>query len=89
MIEPEVLSKDLARYVEARRNHDEAAVKRLIARAMQRHRHGWNVGQGERIRPLLQRQPLGHASEERLHAALRYQHQRRAHFRRLPDGKIT
>ncbi len=89
LIEPEVLSDDLARYLEARRNNDVAKVDRLVQKARQRHRHGWNVGQGERFRPLLHREQHDHEGDEGHHAALTHQHQRRAHFRLLGNNKVT
>jgi hypothetical protein len=48
LIDPEVFSKDLARYLEAREREPDLA-ERLIAKARRRGKVGWNVGQHERV----------------------------------------
>jgi hypothetical protein len=87
VIEPDVLSKDFATYIEAHRKADSEKVRTIEARAVRRGKLGWNVGHRERIRPLTSRQGKGEQSES--HAALAHQHQRRAHFRVLSTGKVT
>ena len=46
LIEPEVLSKDLARYLDALKR-DPAAAERLVEKAKRRGKVGWHVGQHE------------------------------------------
>jgi hypothetical protein len=48
LIEPEVLSKDLARNLDAR-TRDPATAERLIEKAKRRGELGWHVGQHERV----------------------------------------
>ncbi len=87
LIDPEVLSKDLARYLEAC-ERDPAMAERLIAKARRRGKVGWNVGQHERVLHL--GRPAKHEEGEgAVRGALHYQHQRRAHFRLLPSSKVT
>jgi hypothetical protein len=89
LIDPEVMSKDLARFIEARRTGNVEQADRLIAKAQRRNHFGWNVGAGEKYRTLIHRaQHLG-GEESGHHPTLTHQHQRRAHFRLLPSGKVT
>jgi hypothetical protein len=87
LIDPEVLSKDLARYLEAR-EREPATAQRLVEKARRRGKVGWNVGQHERVlhlgRPAHHEEGNGGAR-----GPLHYQHQRRAHFRLLPSRKVT
>ncbi|HUY88792.1 MAG TPA: hypothetical protein VMV10_08670 [Pirellulales bacterium] len=87
LIEPEVLSKDLARYLEACKR-DPAAAERLVEKAKRRGKQGWHVGQHERILHLGRPQEGGEGVVG-THGQLRHQHQRRAHFRLLPAGRVT
>ena len=63
LIEPEVLSKDLARYLEACKR-DPAAAERLVEKAKRRGKLGWHVGQHERAlhqgRPPWRNEDAGH-----------------------------
>ncbi|HVA50212.1 MAG TPA: hypothetical protein VNH11_27905 [Pirellulales bacterium] len=87
LIEPEVLSKDLARYLDARKR-DSAAAERLVEKAKRRGKVGWHIGQHERVLHLSR--PEGHGDANgSIHGPLRYQHQRRAHFRLLSAGRVT
>ncbi len=87
LIDPEVLSKDLARYLAAR-EREPATAERLVEKARRRGKVGWNVGQHERVLH------LGRAAKHKegdggVRGPLHYQHQRRAHFRLLPSSKVT
>ncbi|HUY31386.1 MAG TPA: hypothetical protein VMV69_01290 [Pirellulales bacterium] len=87
LIDPEVLSKDLARYLDARERQPDAA-ERMVEKARRRGKLGWNVGQHERVLHL--GRPEKHeAGDGEVRGSLHYQHQRRAHFRLLPTGKVT
>lgn len=88
LIEPEVLSKDLARYLDACKR-DPAAAERLVEKAKRRGKTGWHVGQHERVLHLGRQQPHSDGGDGAPHGHLRYQHQRRAHFRLLPAGRVT
>ena len=85
LVEPDVLSKDLAAYMDAQRRGDRQRVQQIVDRAARRGKKGWHVGQHERS--------LGHAVRSHGdgdgHGSLQYQHQRRAHFRLLPSQKVT
>jgi hypothetical protein len=85
LVEPDILSKDLAAYIEAQRRDDHQRVKQIVERAARRGKKGWHVGQHERF--------LGHGvrshGDSNCHASLQFQHQRRAHFRLLPSQKVT
>lgn len=87
LIEPEVLSKDLARYLEAKRR-DPASAERLVEKAKRRGKLGWHVGQHERVLHLGRPQERGEEGDG-AHGQLRHQHQRRAYFRLLPAGRVT
>jgi hypothetical protein len=85
LVEPDVLSKDLAAYMEAQRHDDRQRVQQIVERAARRGKKGWHVGQHERF--------IGHAARSHGdgdgHGSLHFQHQRRAHFRLLPSQKVT
>jgi hypothetical protein len=88
LVEPDVLSKDLAAYIEAQRRDDRQRVTQLVQRAVRRGKRGWHVGQYERFRPLASHAVRGHGEGEG-GGSLHFQHQRRAHFRLLPSQKVT
>jgi hypothetical protein len=52
LVEPDVLSKDLAAYLEAQRRGDRQRLDQIVSRAVRRGKQGWHVGQHERFRPL-------------------------------------
>ena len=85
LVEPDVLSKDLAAYIEAQRRDDRQRVQQIVERAARRGKKGWHVGQHERF--------LGHPGRSQGNGegrgCLNFQHQRRAHFRLLPSQKVT
>ena len=85
-VEPDVLSKDLAAYMEAQRRGDRQRVEQIVDRAARRGKKGWHVGQHERFLGLL---PSGVRSHGDGRGSLHFQHQRRAHFRLLPSQKVT
>jgi hypothetical protein len=89
LIEPDVLSRDLASYVEAQRRSDLPRIKTIEDRAKRRGKRGWNVGRQERFRPLVSPSPRDVPPGHEGHGPLAYQHQRRAHFRLLPSGKVA
>lgn len=86
LIEPDILSKDLAAYLEAHRKGDDQKIREIRDRAVRRGKRGWNVGQHERLRPLAS-QSNG-AEETGTRGPLTHQHQRRAHFRLLATGAV-
>lgn len=88
LIEPEVLSKDLARYLDSKKR-DPAAAERLVEKAKRRGKQGWHVGQHERVLHLGRVPERGEDVGSSAHGQLRHQHQRRAHFRLLPAGRVT
>lgn len=87
LVDADVLGKDLARYRESRERDPEAA-RQIVERAKRRGKHGWNIGQHERLLPL-SRQEAGSGTGTGAHGHLTHQHQRRAHFRVLSSGKVT
>ena len=87
LIEPEVLSKDLVRYLDALKR-DRAVAERLVEKAKRRGKVGWHVGQHERVLHLSRAETHGEGNRT-AHGPLRYRHQRRAHFRLLPAGRVT
>lgn len=89
LIEPDVLSKDLASYIESRQKGDEEKSKTIEDRAIRRGKRGWNVGQYERLRTLVSRSGNETADEATTRGTLTHQHQRRAHFRLLASNKVT
>jgi hypothetical protein len=88
LVEPDVLSKDLAAYCAAQNRGDEHRIKSIQARAVRRGKKGWNVGKYERLRSLTSRS-ASDADGSTSRGALTHQHQRRAHFRLLPSGKVV
>jgi hypothetical protein len=52
LVEPDVLGKDLAAYIEAQRRDDRQRVQQIVERAARRGKRGWHVGQQERSLPL-------------------------------------
>ena len=50
LVEPDVLGKDLAAYIEAQRRDDRQRVEQIVQRAVRRGKKGWHVGQHERFR---------------------------------------
>jgi hypothetical protein len=89
LIEPDVLSKDLAAYIEARKACNEEKSKVIEDRAISRGKHGWNVGQYERLRTLVSRSGNETDNEIVSRGPLTHQHQRRAHFRLLASNKVV
>jgi len=87
LIEPDVLSKDLAAYTAARQTNDERRIRNIEQRAIRRGKNGWNVGQHERLRHLISRPNDSDSSGTR--GPLSYQHQRRAHFRTTACSKVV
>jgi hypothetical protein len=83
LVEPDVLSKDLAAYIEAQKRGDQQRIDQMSARAVRRGKKGWHVGQQERFRPLGS-PATSHDDHEGNRGPLSHQHQRRAHFRLLP-----
>lgn len=84
LISPDVLSKDLAAWLEAVRKSDGGRQKVIEDRARRRGKLGWNVGSRELVHS---RSLKG--DESGLGHQLSFQHQRSAHFRLLPSGSIT
>lgn len=84
LISPDVLSKDLSAWLEAIRKSDGERAKVIEERAKRRGKIGWNVG----ARELVHSRALK-GSENGLGHGLSHQHQRSAHFRLLPNGRIT
>jgi len=59
-----------------------------LPKPVRRGKKGWHVGQRERfqlVRPTARESGDGSGD----HGELTHQHQRRAHFRLLPSGKVT
>ena len=85
LISPDVLSKDVAAWLEAVRKRDNERRTVIEARAERRGKKGWNVGVGERhfVRPRHERSDSEGTGRE-----LSYQHQRSCHFRTLPSEKV-
>ena len=88
LVEPDVLGKDLAAYIEAQRRDDRQRVQQIVERAVRRGKRGWHVGQQERSLPLAS-DAVRHGDGGDAHGSLQFQHQRRAHFRLLPSQKVT
>ena len=84
-----MLSKDLTAYIEAQKRGDQQRVEQIKVRAVRRGKKGWHVGQNERFRPLGSPGSRQETGEHESHGPLSYQHQRRAHFRLLPNQKVT
>jgi len=89
LVEPEVLSKDLAAYMEAQKRGDQERIAQMAAKAVRRGKKGWHVGQQERFRPLASCAVHYDEGEGGTRGPLSHQHQRRAHFRLLPTQKVT
>lgn len=87
LVEPDVLSRDLAAYMEAQRRDDRQRVQQIVERAARRGKKGWHVGQHERFRPLGSN--AIHHGEGDGRGFLHCEHQRQAHFRLLPSQKVT
>ena len=87
LLEPDVLSKDFAAYVAAKRSNDEDRIIAIEKRATRRGKKGWHVGKHERLRSLTSRS-ASHTECSTSRGALTHQHQRRAHFRLLASGKV-
>lgn len=79
LLSPDVLSKDLAAWLEASRRGDAERLRVIEQRAARRGKLGWNVGARELVHA---RHPAGEPGNGH---ELSYQHQRRAHFRLLKD----
>ncbi len=89
LVEPDVLSKDLAAYIEAQRRGNQERIDHIASRAVRRGKKGWHVGQQERFRPLASAACHGDDGGDGTRGPLSHQHQRRAHFRLLPTQKVT
>lgn len=86
LVSPDVLSKDLAAYIEAHKHQDSQRIKAIEERAVRRGKLGFNVGREERFRPIFTQQgddEGGDPTGRELH----FSHQRRAHFR-VSGGKV-
>lgn len=81
IIEPDILSKDLQRYLNDRENPE--AVERLHGRARKRGKNGWTVGR-EYLFPSLPSSSDGDSESTGRH--LKHQHQRRPHFHVVRHG---
>lgn len=84
LISPDVLSKDLAAWLEAVRKSDGERIRVIEERAKRRGKLGFNVGARELVHVRTSKE-----GESALGRELSYQHQRSAHFRLLPTGNIT
>jgi hypothetical protein len=85
IIKPDVLSKDLAVYLEAERKQDTARIKVLSERAIRRGKIGYLVdGKRELVHSHHE-----HHDGEPTGRELKYKHVRSAHFRRLESGVVT
>jgi hypothetical protein len=80
LVTPDVLSKDLAAWLEAMRRGDNPRREAIEQRAVRRGKKGWDVGRSL-VRPESRKSDgVGHE--------LQWQHQRGAHFRRLASGVV-
>lgn len=79
LITPDVLSKDLAAWLEAERRQDSGRQHTIEERARRRGKLGWNVGAREVVHHVSRGESAGIGRE------LQHQHQRGAHFRRVGD----
>jgi len=76
IVEPDVLSKDLRKYLNAKEQVDTYLIEQLINKAKRRGKFGWTIGR-EIIFPNLNKNSHGKGTAER---ELHYAHQRCAHF---------
>jgi hypothetical protein len=84
MIRPDVLSKDLAAWLEAQRKGDMDRMKIIADRARRRGKNGFVVDAArEFLRPVQQERTEGTGRE------LSYRHVRSCHFRHYPSGLVT
>lgn len=86
LIEPDVLSKDFAKYIEAHRQEAAQAIDAIVQRAHRRGKIGYTVGRSESMRTVFntssnETDGTGHE--------LSHSHQRSAHFRQLPSGRVV
>ena len=87
-IEPDILSKDLQRYIEAKRKGDEQRAKALADRCERRRGYKcFAVGRDVTIRELYGHQGDEGCDDSERH--LSFQHLRRAHFRKTHSGKVV
>jgi hypothetical protein len=78
IVEFDVLSRDLDRFVRARRQEDRAAQEQIITRAIRNHKHGWTVGR-ELLFPA-RRESHSDNGQVGKDSELNFQHQRSAHW---------
>jgi len=76
IVEPDVLTNDLQRYIEAKRNENPEKVQQLHGRAQRRGKFGWTLGREIVIPSHFQSGNSGESKGQHL----TYQHQRGAHF---------
>lgn len=75
IVEPDVLNKDLLRYIEAKRNENSERIQRLHDKAQRRGKHGWTLG-----REIVMPSHFQSSEEGEATGHLSHQHQRGAHF---------
>ncbi len=76
IVEPDILSRDFHRFIDARRAENEGRITQLHNRAKKRGKHGWTLGREVRIPSPIQSSDHGEPTGKHLI----YQHQRGAHF---------
>lgn len=76
IVEPDVLTRDLQRYIEAKRGENPERVQQLHDRAQRRGKQGWTLGREILVPTRYQSSDGGEPTGEHL----AYQHQRGAHF---------
>lgn len=76
IVEPDILTKDLQRYIDACRAENPERIEQLHGRAKRRGKHGWTVGREIRIPTAA----TPHEGDGESGQSLTYQHQRGAHF---------
>ncbi|HVC98191.1 MAG TPA: hypothetical protein VND64_31260 [Pirellulales bacterium] len=87
LIQPDVFSDDLRRYLEATEK-DPPLAEKLVAKARRKGRLGWNIGRYE-ARAFFRPSAAAHGAGSTTRGPLMHQHQRSAHFRLLPTGKVV
>lgn len=81
IVEPDVLSKDLQNYLDAKRQGNEERITQLANRAVRKGKKGWTVGR-EITFPGSSHSSISTGTGE----ALQYSHQRSAHFHTFRHG---
>ncbi|HTQ39901.1 MAG TPA: hypothetical protein VMJ32_12805 [Pirellulales bacterium] len=86
LVEPDILSKDIAAYAEAHRKNDTPRIKTIEERAVRRGKLGFNVGKSEHLRPLIN--PPNNADATGTRGELTHSHLRKAHFRKIATQAV-